>query len=217
MSAQQQHSNTFEPSSARLILTLGIAGFLSGVILVSVYLYTKPIIAQNKADALQAAIFEVLPQTDTFRIYTLSDGALELLGSEETLPEALVYEGLNVDGSSTGFAISGEEAGYQDIISAIFGFDPHTETIIGFKVLESKETPGLGDKIYKDDDFQANFEALATRPAVEVVKKGERSANHQIEAITGATISSNAIGRLINTSLDQWKAPITTHSITTSP
>ncbi len=36
-----------EPSSFRLISALGIAGFLSGVVLVSVYLFTKPIIAKK--------------------------------------------------------------------------------------------------------------------------------------------------------------------------
>lgn len=197
-----------EPGSFKLILTLGLAGFISGVVLVSVYLYTRPIIAHNKAEALKAAIFEVLPETQTYRAMIPEAGTLREAESGETLPEVVVYEGLNAAGKSTGFAFSGEEAGYQDIISALIGYDPGSENIIGFKVLDSKETPGLGDKIFKDLDFQQNFKALFTTPQVEVVKKGVKAQAYQVEAITGATISSNAIGRLINKSLEQWKGSI---------
>ena len=60
-----------EPSSFKLIITLGIAGFLSGLVLVGVYLFTKPIIEQNKAEALQRAIFKVLPGTSSFETLSL--------------------------------------------------------------------------------------------------------------------------------------------------
>jgi len=202
-----------EPSSARLILTLGIAGFISGLILVSVYLYTKPIIEKNKAEALKAAIFEVLPNTSTYQALGLMEDGLQVLGEAEDAPEWVIYEGFNGEGERTGFALPGAEPGYQDIISALIGYDGSDERIIGFKVLESKETPGLGDKIYKDEAFQLNFKALGTDPNVAVVKKGEKSKDNEVEAITGATISSNAIGRLINGSLEQWKSPIRAYLI----
>jgi electron transport complex protein RnfG len=80
--------------------------------------------------------------------------------------------------------------------------------IIGLKVLESKETPGLGDKIFKDADFQLNFTALQVLPEIESVKKGEKQRENQVEAITGATISSNAIVRLLNDSMEKWREPI---------
>ena len=101
--------------------------------------------------------------------------------------------------------------GYQDVIRVLYGYDPAREIIVGFKVLDSKETPGLGDKITKDPKFLANFEALqvklnATRSALEhpiEVVKGTKHAPWQVDAITGATISSNAIGKLLNQSTEQ--------------
>lgn len=196
-----------EPSSFRLIATLGVAGFLSGLILVGIYLITKPIIAHNKAEALKAAVFEVLPGTETFKTLTPEGDGLREVEAGEKVDEA-VYLGLDAAGKMTGFAISGGETGYADVIEALFSYNPNAELIIGFKVLESKETPGLGDKIFKDADFQLNFTELAVDPEIETVKKGEKTQANQVEAITGATISSKAIVRLLNASMAKWKAPI---------
>ena len=197
-----------EPSSARLIISLGIAGLLSGIILVGTYLYTQPIIDQNKAEALREAIFEVLPNTDSFLTLVPEGEGLRETTEGEEIGDEVVYLGLDSLGSTTGFAIPGGEPGYQDIIAALYGFVPEEEMIIGFKVLESKETPGLGDKIFKDLDFQTNFTQLKVDPPVEVVKKGEKTSPNQIEAITGATISSKAIGRLLAKSVEQWQGRI---------
>ena len=51
-----------DPSSARLVATLGFAGLLSGLIIVSVYEATLPRIEAYKAKVLREAVFEVLPQ-----------------------------------------------------------------------------------------------------------------------------------------------------------
>ena len=197
-----------EPSSFRLISALGIAGFLAGVVLVSIYVYTAPIIAENKARALREAIFEVLPETTSYKTFTLVDGELQETGVKSEKGEELIYMGLTESGEVSGFAIPGSEPGYQDIIAGLTGYNPGDEVIIGFKVLDSKETPGLGDKIYKDADFQLNFNRLSVVPAIEAVKKGEKSAGYQVEAITGATISSEAVVRLLNSSMSKWREPV---------
>lgn len=199
-----------EPSSFLLISTLGLAGFFSGLVLVGAFLYTRPIIAANRAQALQQAIFKVLPGCASFRTIELRDGQLVML--EEGAPEPKegeevrrIYAGYNDKDKLIGFAISGEEPGYQDLIVAIYGYNPRKEVVIGFEVLESKETPGLGDKIMKDQAFLANFQSLAVEPPITVVKKGEKKNGNEIEAITGATISSKAVGRLLEKSLAEWR------------
>ncbi len=71
------------------------------------------------------------------------------------------------------------------------------------------ETPGLGDKIIKDPAFLANFQALDARlnergdalaNPIRTVKHGARRNPWEIDAISGATISSVAVGRAINAS-----------------
>lgn len=194
-----------EAGSFKLIMTLSVAGFISGLILVSIYLFTKPIIAQNKADALKAAVFEVLPNTHHFKTLQWDGSKLIELADANAGDGERIYLGMDSVGLFTGFAIAGEETGYQDIISAIAGYNPEDRIIIGLKVLDSKETPGLGDKILFDNDFKANFKALAVDPEIVVVKKGEKKADNEIQAITGATISSKAIGRLLDNAMKLWK------------
>ena len=216
---KNQPPQTAEPEtgSFRLIATLGLAGFFSGLVLVSAFLYTRPIIEANRARALQEAIFKVLPGCTGFQTLELHNG--QLVVPEEGAAEAQksgeevrqVYAGYSEDGQLIGFAISAEEPGYQDLIVGIYGYDPGKKEIIGFEVLESKETPGLGDKIMKDPAFHANFSALSVEPAISVVKKGEKNKNNQIEAITGATISSKAVGRLLDKSMAEWRPVIDEH------
>ena len=71
------------------------------------------------------------------------------------------------------------------------------------QILESRETPGLGDRIYKDRDFVGAFRDLAIEPEIELVKDGA-SAPNQVDGITGATISSLAVVRIINQSNVEW-------------
>ena len=201
-----------EPSSFKLIFALGLAGFFSGVLLVSTYLWTKPMIEANKAAALQEAIFKVLPGCTDFRTLELIDGQLKVKAddpgqgkAEDSKETLMIYQGLNTNGEQIGYAIPGQVAGFQDIIGALFGYDPTTDAIIGFEVLESKETPGLGDKIFKDKDFQSNFEQLITSPEIIAVKKGEKSKENEVETISGATISSKAVVRLLNEAMAEWR------------
>lgn len=196
-----------EPGPARLIATLGLAGFFSGLLLVSSFVLTRPIIEQNKAEALQAAVYQVLEGCQSFEQLTW-DGQALALGAATGENAAPVYIGYGEGGRVLGFAITSEEPGFQDIIKAIYGYDPEGDQIIGMEILESKETPGLGDKIFKDARFKTNFEALAVLPEIVSVKFGEKSNPYEVEAITGATISSKAVTRLLQKGIAEWREPI---------
>jgi len=102
----------------------------------------------------------------------------------------------------------------------IYGYSFAEEAIIGIQVLESKETPGLGDKIETDAGFLENFEALdvslrddlseLANPIVPV-KHGEKSHPWEVDGITGATISSVAIAKILNQSAQYWVPRIQSH------
>ena len=85
--------------------------------------------------------------------------------------------------------------------------------MVGMEILQSRETPGLGDKIYKDADFVANFSALSADPQIVTVKKGTRSAANEVDAITGATISSKAVVQIINRGNKHWNPRLDASSI----
>ncbi len=189
-------------STTRLVATLAIAGLLSGIAIVGAYEITKPMIEANRARALRRAVFEVVPGAESLQRLAWRDGTLEPAAGEAG-GEPSVYAGYGAGGEFLGYAVPGEAPGYQDIIKLLYGFDSARRRVIGMEVLESRETPGLGDRIYKDQDFVGAFRDLAIEPEIELVKDGASGAN-QVDGITGATISSLAVVRIINQTNAEW-------------
>ena len=110
--------------------------------------------------------------------------------------------------------------GYQDVIRVLYGYSFEQQAVIGIRVLESKETPGLGDRIETDSEFLLNFERLDTALSadgsrvehpIEGVKHGRKEQPWQIDGITGATISSIAIADILNRSTSHWVPIIHRH------
>jgi electron transport complex protein RnfG len=155
----------------------------------------------------------VLPGAVSKRSWSFDEaGNLRPASAEDPMTET-VHAGYDARGELVGVAVPGQGMGYQDIISVLFGYAPRAGTIIGLQVLASKETPGLGDKIEKDPAFLTNFIALDVGLAsdgrslahpVVAVKNGEKNAPWQLDGITGATISSQAIARILNASGERW-------------
>ena len=194
-------------STFRLIATLGIAGALAGLLIVMVKQHTKPMIDAYKAEQLQKAVYEVLPGTDRYNTYYLVDEALSLElpdGAKESEYKR-IYVGYDADGQLSGVAMSRGESGFQDIILIIFGFNPNNGKLMGMKVLDSKETPGLGDKIFKDMDFVNQFFANPDTPLIPVKPGTGKGLPGEIDTITGATISSKKLVEIINHAMEEWQ------------
>jgi len=188
-------------------------GLVCGLLIVGAYELTLPIIERNRAEALERAIFQVLPaarESTTFRL-TDAGGFEPLVGDGRGLP--LVYAGYDDQGRLAGLAIEASGMGYQDVIRVLYGYSFEEEAIVGVRVLESKETPGLGNKIESDPDFLANFQRLdvtlsddaaSLAHPIAPVKHGQKEHPWQVDGITGATISSKAIANMLNQSAAYW-------------
>ncbi len=127
-----------------------------------------------------------------------------------------VFMGYNADGELVGAVVTAQGMGYQDNIRVLYAYSFELDAIVGFKVLDSKETPGLGDRIEKEPHFLANFEKLdatltldgdALLHPIVTVKQGKKTDAWQLDGITGATITSEAIGEILNDSANTW-APV---------
>jgi len=188
-----------EASSFRLLMTLGVAGAISGALLVFVFLWSQPKILAYRAMVLREAVTEVLKGPDHFESIFLLDGELVTRVPEgvDTLDLDKVYLGYDQGGNPMGFAMAAQGFGFQDIIALIFGYDAGTGQVLGLKVLRHLETPGLGDKIVKDMDFVGGFDGVDA--PIEGLKASRFTGEpDQVEMITGATISSVAVIRIIN-------------------
>ena len=193
-----------DPPALRLLGTLTLAGALAGLLLVVVNGWAEPRIMAHRAEVLREAIQEVLGGPERYETLFLVDGRLTAAppADADTLKMDRIYAGYDAEGRSIGLAISGGEPGFQDVIRLLFGFDPTTGRITGMKVLESKETPGLGDKIEKDSSFVAEFAGPA--PPLIGVKSGSGSGDeNEVDMITGATISSRTVIDIINHRLEE--------------
>lgn len=192
-------------SGIRLIATLGGIAVFSGALLALTYEVTKPFIARNESEALEKAVFDVLPGAVSRVNYRLDKEGLHEM-DEENIDRANVYAGINEDGERVGFALPGEARGYADVIRVLYGYDPENRQIIGLNILSSNETPGLGDRISRDERFQENFRALDASLTHDIVtvKSGEKEQAWQIDGISGATVSSVAVGRALRDSTRNW-------------
>jgi len=191
------------PSSLRLVMTLAIAGLVSGVAIIGIYETTLPTITANKARELREAVFKVLPGVTRMQALVYRDGRIVVV-PEPQKDEPVVYGGYDEQGDFVGYAMPGAGPGFQDTIALLYGYLPGDKQVVGMEILESRETPGLGDKIYKDAAFVAEFSALSVEPEIVAVKKGTGSQPNQVDAITGATISSKAVVRIINETHAAW-------------
>lgn len=200
----------------RMYRTLVGIGTLCGLVIVSVFQTTAPVIAHNKAVALEKAVFAVLPDTHEKLTYQYDlDGNFILKTTEDssTVKLPLVHVAYDQHQQLIGFALTAQGMGFQDTIELIYGYVPDNDAIVGFRVLGSRETPGLGSKIETDKAFLENFTQLdvalsedqsALAHPIETVKAGKKTQPWQIDMITGATISSQAIGRILQNSASNW-------------
>jgi Na+-translocating ferredoxin:NAD+ oxidoreductase subunit G len=201
------NKETASPSSLRLVLTLAIAGLISGVAIIGIYESTLPTITANKARELREAVFKVLPGVSQMQALVVRNGELVAVDVPDK-DEPVIYGGYDERRDFVGYAIPAAGAGFQDTIAILYGYVPNEKRVVGMEVLESRETPGLGDKIYKDADFVGNFSTLSVEPKIIAVKKGTKSSPNEIDAITGATISSKAVVRIINEAHSTWSSQL---------
>jgi electron transport complex protein RnfG len=110
------------------------------------------------------------------------------------------------EGQLAGWVVKTAGQGYADKIEMLIGLDPMIEKITGIFVLDQKETPGLGNKIVTDE-WRSQFLAKSTAQPLATVK-GKASAGNEIDAITGATISSKAVTDIVNAAVHNLRNPL---------
>jgi Na+-translocating ferredoxin:NAD+ oxidoreductase subunit G len=153
-----------------MVMSLLITCLLAGFALSEVYAVTKPKVEQQKIDATNSALAQVLATAQTFK---------------EVEEDSLWY-GLDQSGTKTGIVVRSGRRGYGGPGPGLIGLDL-TGRIIGVKVEDLKETPGLGLKA-REDWFGRQFIGLDSTVALK--KEGGT-----IDAISGATITSRAAAR----------------------
>ena len=179
------------------VITL-VAGLLLGV----VYEVTKAPIAAQEAKTKAEAQKGVFKEAAEFKQVDVdSEKAKAAVSNGVTVDE--VYEALDASGAHLGYVIQATSPnGYGGNITLMAGVSSDG-TSNGYSLLTINETAGLG-MTAKTDDFKNQY-AGKNVEAFEVTKTGA-SADNQIDAISGATITSNAVTEAVNACLTYAKA-----------
>lgn len=174
-----------------MLAVLTIIGVISGGLLSQISIWSKPKIAAHRELETKNAIFQVLPEGKSFT-------KMETANLE-------VYSVFDDSGKLIGYAVPFEGNGFQGKIRMMAGLTSDLDKVTGLQVLEQVETPGLGTKIVEDPSqkedpywFPNQFKEVETQPMIGVVKNQKPVNKYDIQAITGATISSKAVVQIMN-------------------
>ena len=209
---------TVDVRSWKLMTLMTAAGAIAGMLIVTAYQLTLPRIEHHKGEVERAAVQEVLKAPPSFDTLYLYRGALVKRLPAGTSPKGLdkIYLGHDAAGRRVGFALSGTENGFQDPVTVMFGYDAAAHTLIAMKVIANKETPGLGNKIESDTTFIDGFVRVVA-PVTGVKKDRGKSSPNDVVMITGATISSRAVIRIINDAIARWQPFMDKYTEETTP
>jgi RnfABCDGE-type electron transport complex G subunit len=179
-----------------MVIVLTSIGLLSGSFLATVGHLTKERIALNKQKEIEEAIIQVVPGTmSSQKLYEERDLS--------------VYGGKDEEGKIIGFAIHASGIGFQDKITLMLGTNTSLERTNRLAILDQKETPGLGAKITDAESFLKFWENRDCSEAISLRKPAVRSAEEllpsEINTITGATISSEAVLSIVNSSIEHTR------------
>ncbi|HBT49254.1 MAG: Electron transport complex, RnfABCDGE type, G subunit [Caldanaerobacter subterraneus] len=171
-----------------LFLITAVAGVILGVS----NAVTSEKIAEMEEIANNTAKQEVLKEAKSF--VTLDEKRLkEIAGSNQNVLE--ISEGYDANSSLVGYVFKITSNGYGGEIQFMVGISKKGY-ITGIKILNHKETPGLGANATKSF-FTDSFKGKSVADKLVVVKHPPK-ADNEIQALTGATITSNAIVNGVN-------------------
>lgn len=164
------------PTVSLFLICIVVAALLAGT-----NELTKGPIAEIQAQTAAEAMLSVCPEAESF------EGAKGI--------EAEAYRGLDSAGNVVGYAIPASYKGYGGDIEIMVGISTDGE-VTGVEILSHGETPGLGANCTKEE-----FTDMYKQSAVDsfsVVKDGTGGEGGRIDALTGATITSDAVTQAVN-------------------
>jgi electron transport complex protein RnfG len=134
-------------------------------------------------------------------------GELELKSAKGQKTTSSLYRAVSETNMPAGWVFTCEGSGFQDKIELVVATDQDFRKFAGYAVLSSNETPNFGDKI-KHSYFRSQFNGAPVE-TLELLKTGDdKMIDGKIVAITGATVSSQAVVDIINNAAGQIRKQV---------
>ncbi|MEA2060598.1 MAG: FMN-binding protein [Thermodesulfobacteriota bacterium] len=151
------------------------------------------ILGHDRAEKIKASGEHLDIQTKTIRT-----------GPKKRAKFYTVYQAFFNDQTLAGLVVKASAQGYADKIELLLGIDNSIKKVTGIFILDQKETPGLGNKIV-ERDWLDQFSGRPFTAMPFVVVKEESDAAGEIDAVSGATISSRSVTGIVNNTIHQLK------------
>lgn len=173
-------------STTRMITVLSLTAILSGGVLAGFYSYLEPIIETNQKKAdLESGFKGIFPQAADFK---------EISPATSAEADDAIYQAISSDGQVLGVAFKTTGKGFEGPIKMALGLSPDYSKLVGVRVLQMSETPGLGSRI-QEPGFTDQFN---NKPLTDSFQLGQ-----DVDGITGATMSSRAVVTIIRDGIQQ--------------
>jgi len=181
------------------------ASFFFGLLIAVTSAGLSPRIEQNKINKRNRLVGALLPEAKNFVPLDSEIEIESLQGQKETVE---VFKALSDTGECVGWSFNAIGPGFADKIELVVAVDKNFEKLAGFDVLASNETPGFGNQI-KFDYFRDQFKGAPTEGLrLEPSGDNTKTDDAEIIAISGATISSEAVVDIISNAITQIKEQI---------
>lgn len=159
-------------------ICVGLLGFINNI--------TTPIIKINKENKEKLAMQQIIKEADDFEEATVE--------SVENITKLYVAK---TAGKNIGFIAKAQSNGYGGAIEILIGLDENVQ-VKGIQILSHSETPGLGANA-TNESFTSQF--VSKKTPIKVIKATTPS-DDEIVAITGSTITSQAVTDGVNAAVD---------------
>ena len=182
-----------ESSMKNMVLSLGMVTFIASALLAVAYAMTKGPIDKTSVSNKEKAIKEVLPDN---KAQVGKPIEITLEGCKDPF---VVYPA-TVNGEIVGAAVQTyNDEGYGGRIKIMVGLDKEG-TISNYSIIETSETPGLGQKA--KDWFRTKGDIRGKNPGKD--KFAPTKDGGDIEAITASTITSRAFLKAVQCAYDAF-------------
>lgn len=176
------HHEEKQYSIFQIAMNLTMACLVSGAIIAAVYYVTAPVAAENAIKMKNEAMKTLVADAEGFK---------KIEGKEDW------YEAQK-GGETIAYVVQGESKGFGGEIKLLVAVTKDGK-VMDYAILAHNETPGLGDKAGVDP-FKAQFKGKESK-SLEVTKDPSNKEN--IQALTGATITSRAVTKGIKEVVDE--------------
>ncbi|MGE5628357.1 MAG: RnfABCDGE type electron transport complex subunit G [Solirubrobacterales bacterium] len=169
-------------SIVQIAMNLTAACFISGAIIAGTYFVTAPVAAKKAVLMKQETMKSLVTEADSFKEISGKTGWYEA----------------EKGGKVIAYVVPGETKGYGGAIKMLVAVSPEGK-VIRYDILSHNETPGLGDNANKE-----NFKKqIIGKTAEDLVVTKDPSNTKNVQAMTGATISSKAVTKGVKEAVEE--------------